>query len=112
VLELYDAREGWTFEIVADLGSGMSDHKQGLKKQPNQAVVGVDWSPSAYATDEKIFGSRADARLKLNCGESSNTFVVILSGMLIPWSPNRNKTPRRIAQPQARIARIRANLLY
>jgi len=32
VLELYCARQGWTFEVVADLGSGMNDHKQGLKR--------------------------------------------------------------------------------
>src|SRR5215475_6003958 len=34
VLELYCARQGWTFDVVADLGSGMSDHKKGLKKLP------------------------------------------------------------------------------
>lgn len=28
VLELY-ARQGWTFEVIADLGSDMSDHKKG-----------------------------------------------------------------------------------
>ena len=32
VLELYGARQGWTFEVVADLGSGMNDHKKGLKR--------------------------------------------------------------------------------
>ena len=32
VLELYCARQGWTFEVVADLGSGMDYHKKGLKK--------------------------------------------------------------------------------
>jgi predicted site-specific integrase-resolvase len=26
VLELYCAKQGWTFDIVADLGSGMNDH--------------------------------------------------------------------------------------
>ncbi len=34
VLELYCARQGWTFEIVADLGSGMNYHKKGLKRAP------------------------------------------------------------------------------
>lgn len=28
VLELYCARQGWTFEVVADLGSGMNYHKK------------------------------------------------------------------------------------
>jgi predicted site-specific integrase-resolvase len=32
VLELYCARQGWPFEVIADLGSGMNDHKKGLKK--------------------------------------------------------------------------------
>ena len=31
VLELYCARQGWTFEVVSDLGSGMNYHKKGLK---------------------------------------------------------------------------------
>ena len=31
VLELYCARQGWTFEIVADLGSSMNYQKKGLK---------------------------------------------------------------------------------
>ena len=31
VLELYCARQGWTFEIVSDLGSGMNYHKKGLR---------------------------------------------------------------------------------
>lgn len=32
VLELYCARQGWTFEVVADHGSGMNYHKKGLKR--------------------------------------------------------------------------------
>ena len=32
VLELNCARQGWTFEVIADLGSGMNYHKKGLKK--------------------------------------------------------------------------------
>ena len=32
VLGLYCARQGWTFEVIADLGSGMNYHKKGLKK--------------------------------------------------------------------------------
>jgi excisionase family DNA binding protein len=32
VLELYCARQGWTFEVIADLGSGMNYHKKGLKR--------------------------------------------------------------------------------
>ncbi|MDA8205515.1 MAG: recombinase family protein [Thermaerobacter sp.] len=32
VLELYCARQGWTFEGVADLGSGMNYHPKSLKR--------------------------------------------------------------------------------
>ncbi|EPF72662.1 IS607 family transposase [Acinetobacter indicus] len=31
VLEMYCAKQGWTFEIISDLGSGMNYHKKGLK---------------------------------------------------------------------------------
>ena len=30
MLEMYRAAQGWWFEIIADLGSGMNDHKRGL----------------------------------------------------------------------------------
>lgn len=32
VLEIYCAQQGWTFEVVTDLGSGMNYYKKGLKK--------------------------------------------------------------------------------
>jgi excisionase family DNA binding protein len=32
VLELYCASQGWPFEVIADLGSGMNYQKKGLKK--------------------------------------------------------------------------------
>ena len=32
VLELYCAGQGWLFEVIADLGSGMNYHKTGLKR--------------------------------------------------------------------------------
>ena len=32
VLEMYCARQGWAFEILSDLGSGMNYQKKGLKK--------------------------------------------------------------------------------
>jgi hypothetical protein len=39
VLELYCARRGWTFEVVADLGSGMNYHKKGLKSCAPSAAL-------------------------------------------------------------------------
>ena len=40
VLELYCARQGWTFEVIADLGSGMNYHKKGLKRLLDDVVEG------------------------------------------------------------------------
>ena len=40
VLELYCARQGWTFTVVADLGSGMNYRKKGLKRLLNDVVEG------------------------------------------------------------------------
>ncbi|MHB1957243.1 MAG: IS607 family transposase [Sulfobacillus sp.] len=39
VLELYCARQGWTFEVIADLGSGMNYHKKGLKRLLNDVLA-------------------------------------------------------------------------
>ncbi|MBK1718897.1 IS607 family transposase [Thiocystis violacea] len=40
VLELYCARQGWTFEVIADLGSGMNCHKKGLKRLLDEVIEG------------------------------------------------------------------------
>ena len=40
VLELYCARQGWTFEVIADLGSGMNYHKRGLKRLLDAVIEG------------------------------------------------------------------------
>lgn len=40
VLELYCARQGWTFEIVSDLGSGMNYRRKGLKQLLDDLIVG------------------------------------------------------------------------
>ncbi len=40
VLELYCARQGWTFTVVADLGSGMNYRQKGLKRLLNDVVEG------------------------------------------------------------------------
>ena len=38
VLELYCAKQGWTYEIISDLGSGMNYHKKGLKRLLNDVL--------------------------------------------------------------------------
>ena len=40
VLELYCAKQGWTFEVVSDLGSGMNYRKKGLKRLLDDIVEG------------------------------------------------------------------------
>lgn len=40
VLELYCAGQGWTFEVIADLGSGMNYHKKGLKRLLDAVIDG------------------------------------------------------------------------
>ena len=40
VLEMYCATQGWSFEIIADLGSGMNYYKKGLTKLISEIVSG------------------------------------------------------------------------
>lgn len=40
VLELYCAKQGWAFEVLSDLGSGMNYHKKGLKRLLDDIVEG------------------------------------------------------------------------
>lgn len=40
VLELYCARQGWTFEVVTDFGSGMNYNKKGLKRLLDEIIEG------------------------------------------------------------------------
>ena len=40
VLELYCAKHGWTFEVIADLGSGMNYNKKGLKRLLDEIIEG------------------------------------------------------------------------
>ena len=40
VLELYCAKQGWTFEVIADLGSGMNYNKKGLKRLLDEIIEG------------------------------------------------------------------------
>lgn len=38
LLELYCAAQGWTFELISDLGSGMNYYKKGLKRLLNEMI--------------------------------------------------------------------------
>lgn len=41
VLELYCASQGWTFDIIADLGSGMNYQKRGLQRLLDEILAGA-----------------------------------------------------------------------
>ena len=76
VLELYCARQGWTFEVVSDLGSGMNDHKKGLKK-----LLGaiIDGSVGRLVIAHKDRLLRLGAELVFAVCEAKNVEVVILN---------------------------------
>lgn len=40
VLEMYCAKQGWTFEVVSDLGSGINYYKKGLKRLLDDIIAG------------------------------------------------------------------------
>lgn len=40
VSEMYCARQGWTFEVVVDLGSGMNYNKKGLRRLLEAVIDG------------------------------------------------------------------------
>ena len=37
---MYCAKQGWTFEVIADLGSGMNTNKKGLKRILDEIIEG------------------------------------------------------------------------
>jgi DNA invertase Pin-like site-specific DNA recombinase len=55
-LELYCARQGWVFDVVADLGSGMNDHKKGLQRLRNGILGLIDSLQQALATVDADVG--------------------------------------------------------
>ncbi len=50
VLALHCARQGWTLEVIADLGSGMNYHKKGLKRLLDDKVEGRIGRPAPART--------------------------------------------------------------
>lgn len=76
VLELYCARQGWTFEVVADLGSGMNYHKKGLKRLLDTIVDGQIGRLVITHKDRLL---RFGAELVFAICEAKNVEVVILN---------------------------------
>ena len=76
VLELYCARQGWTFEVVSDLGSGMHYRKKGLKKLLDAIVEG---SVGRLVITHKDRLLRFGAELVFAVCEAKRVEVVILN---------------------------------
>ena len=62
VLELYCARQGWRFELIADLGSGMNYHKKGLKRLLD-AVTGDAVERLVLTHKDRLFTLRCRTRV-------------------------------------------------
>jgi len=76
VLELYCARQGWTFEVIGDLGSGMNYHKKGLKRLLGAIIEGAVGRLVITHKDRLL---RFGAELVFAICEAKNVEVVILN---------------------------------
>lgn len=76
VLEIYCARQGWTFEVIADLGSGMNYRKKGLKRLLHEVVDGRIGRLVITHKDRLL---RFGAELVFAICEVKNVEVVILN---------------------------------
>lgn len=76
VLELYCARQGWTFEVVSDLGSGMNYNKKGLKRLLNEVLTGEVGRLVLTHRDRLL---RFGAELVFSICEAKEVEVVILN---------------------------------
>ena len=76
LLELYCARQGWTFEVIADLGSGMNYQKKGLKKLLESIIDGQIGRLVITHKDRLL---RFGAELVFVICEAKNVEVVILN---------------------------------
>lgn len=76
VLEIYCARQGWTFEVIADLGSGSNYHKKGLKRLLD-AVIGGEVGRLVITHKDRLL--RFGAELVFAICEAKGVEVVILN---------------------------------
>ena len=76
VLELYCARQGWSFEVIADLGSGMNYHKKGLKRLLSGILAG-EVGRLVIAHKDRLL--RFGAELVFAICEAKEVEVVILN---------------------------------
>ncbi len=76
VLELFCAKNGWTYELVSDLGSGMNYHKKGLVRLLNELVDG-DVERLVITHKDRLL--RFGAELVFAICEIKNVEVVIIN---------------------------------
>ncbi len=76
VLEMYCATQGWQFDLVADLGSGMNYHKKGLRKLLNAILEGKCGRLVITHKDRLL---RFGAELVFAVCEAKNVEVVIIN---------------------------------
>ena len=76
VLELYCATQGWTYDLISDLGSGMNYHKKGLKQLLNRILDG-DVSRLVITHKDRLL--RFGAELVFAICEAKQVEVVILN---------------------------------
>ena len=76
VLEIYCARQGWKYEVVSDLGSGMNYHKKGLKRLLNEIM---NEAVGRLVITHKDRLLRFGAELVFAVCEAKNVEVVILN---------------------------------
>lgn len=76
VLELYCAKQGWNYEVMSDLGSGMNYYKKGLKRLLNDIVAGRVGRLVLTHKDRLL---RFGAELVFAICESKQVEVVILN---------------------------------
>ena len=76
VLELFCAKNGWSYEVVSDLGSGMNYHKKGLVRLLNELVDG-DVERLVITHKDRLL--RFGAELVFAICEIKNVEVVIIN---------------------------------
>lgn len=76
VLELYCAKQGWTYEIISDLGFGMNYHKKGLKRLIND-ILSEKISRLVIAHKDRLL--RFGAELIFAICEAKQVEVIILN---------------------------------
>ena len=76
MLEMYCSSQGWSFEIISDLGSGMNYHKRGLKKLLEMIVEGKIGRVVLTHKDRLL---RFGAELIFSLCEARNIEVVLIN---------------------------------